>query len=440
MSVLMPALKDFVANAITFIQKLRTMDEDTKKLILKVVAIAAAIGPVIMAIGALSMALGAVLSPIGLIILAIGALGTAAILVWKNWEKVSGFLKDLWLDIADFATRIFMHIKVAVMTPIREVLEFILSIASTMKKAFKNINIEGLENALAKVNGKIDESRDKLADLREQGYRTTDDFKGFGERVKNLAGKVADLAVKFKDLIIDGINLGDVVGGISAEMDAMAESLNQVRIQSDVTAESVRAQAEAWHKVFGETGKSIEHARAYGETMESLEGMNKRLKNQAEELADKIFPYWGAAWEDLGNSATRASEVIINAFKKAIGDLLMALSREALVRALIAVARLQFGRAAAWFAASAAAGVGAGFVRSLATGGEFVTNGPETILVGDNPSGRERVTVEPLSGGEGGDDRIIDNRIYIDGTPLFKLLTRATKSGELPIHRRAILT
>ena len=35
-------------------------------------------------------------------------------------------------------------------------------------------------------------------------------------------------------------------------------------------------------------------------------------------------------------------------------------------------------------------------VRSFAKGGQFITKGPETIVVGDNPSGRERVTVEPL--------------------------------------------
>ena len=34
---------------------------------------------------------------------------------------------------------------------------------------------------------------------------------------------------------------------------------------------------------------------------------------------------------------------------------------------------------------------------SFARGGDFITNGPQKILVGDNPSGRERVTIRPLS-------------------------------------------
>jgi len=38
---------------------------------------------------------------------------------------------------------------------------------------------------------------------------------------------------------------------------------------------------------------------------------------------------------------------------------------------------------------------------SFAQGGQFVTSGAEAIVVGDNPSGRERVTVEPLGGDPG---------------------------------------
>ena len=36
--------------------------------------------------------------------------------------------------------------------------------------------------------------------------------------------------------------------------------------------------------------------------------------------------------------------------------------------------------------------------QEFATGGQFVTNGPEMIKVGDNPSGRELVEITPLGG------------------------------------------
>lgn len=55
---------------------------------------------------------------------------------------------------------------------------------------------------------------------------------------------------------------------------------------------------------------------------------------------------------------------------------------------------------------------------SFAEGGSFVTAGPMPIMVGDNPGGRERVTVTPL-GSRGGagtlEGATILNRIYLDG-------------------------
>ena len=38
-----------------------------------------------------------------------------------------------------------------------------------------------------------------------------------------------------------------------------------------------------------------------------------------------------------------------------------------------------------------------GDLKAFATGGDFVTSGPQMIMVGDNPGGRERVQVTPLS-------------------------------------------
>ena len=37
-------------------------------------------------------------------------------------------------------------------------------------------------------------------------------------------------------------------------------------------------------------------------------------------------------------------------------------------------------------------------VKAFATGADYVTSGPEMIMVGDNPSGQERVQVTPLGG------------------------------------------
>lgn len=51
-------------------------------------------------------------------------------------------------------------------------------------------------------------------------------------------------------------------------------------------------------------------------------------------------------------------------------------------------------------------------VTGYASGGEFVTNGPELILVGDNPSGKERVTVTPSEAGAGQSGVHVTNKVY----------------------------
>lgn len=52
-------------------------------------------------------------------------------------------------------------------------------------------------------------------------------------------------------------------------------------------------------------------------------------------------------------------------------------------------------------------------ITRAAGGGNFVTKGPALMLVGDNPGGRERVTVEPLSGR--GQTKVSGNRIAMAG-------------------------
>lgn len=61
-------------------------------------------------------------------------------------------------------------------------------------------------------------------------------------------------------------------------------------------------------------------------------------------------------------------------------------------------------------------------VSRFATGGEFITSGPELIMVGDNPSGKEHVKVTPLSGSpagrflysnEGSDSGVINQTVSI---------------------------
>ena len=107
--------------------------------------------------------------------------------------------------------------------------------------------------------------------------------------------------------------------------------------------------------------------------------------------------------------------------------------------ALLMLAKLRPGRAAMFFTASAMAAAASGFIRSFAEGGEFVTQGPQMIMVGDNPGGRERVRVEPesSSGSIGGGETLVNN-IYVDGERLFRVITKAIRSKQIPVYSGAL--
>jgi len=71
----------------------------------------------------------------------------------------------------------------------------------------------------------------------------------------------------------------------------------------------------------------------------------------------------------------------------------------------------------------------------------YITNGPESILVGDNPGGQERVIVEPLSsasstssgmGSMGGD-------LYIDGEKMGRWISNGTRDGDIEISASSVV-
>ena len=75
-----------------------------------------------------------------------------------------------------------------------------------------------------------------------------------------------------------------------------------------------------------------------------------------------------------------------------------------------------------------------GDVQTLATGGSFTTTGPTPILVGDNTSGQERITVEPV-GGNGGNQTMILN---IDGQQFMGWMQNQLDNGRLRVPRRIL--
>jgi hypothetical protein len=109
---------------------------------------------------ALSTAQGAMnvimaLNPFGLIAIAIGVLVVAGILLWKNWDKVSAFLKKTWEStkqvastvftaIGDFFTKLWSDVKSITESVWNGIKSFFLLIWESIKFIFFNLTLAGI--------------------------------------------------------------------------------------------------------------------------------------------------------------------------------------------------------------------------------------------------------------------------------------------------------
>lgn len=135
--MLMPAIRTIVGWIQKFVDWLNSMDEGTRKIIITIALVAAAIGPVLIVVGKLISAVGAIMTivpklagvigvvqkafmalnttmlanPIVLVIAAIAALVAAFIYLWNNCEEFRQFWIDLWENIKEIAVAVWNGLK-----------------------------------------------------------------------------------------------------------------------------------------------------------------------------------------------------------------------------------------------------------------------------------------------------------------------------------------
>ena len=135
--MLMPAIRTIVGWIQKFVDWLNSMDEGTRKVIITIALVAAAIGPVLIVIGKIMSAVGTIMTiipklasvigvvqkafmalnvtmlanPIVLIIAAIAALVAAFIYLWNTNEEFRQFWIDLWNDIKEIAIAVWEGLK-----------------------------------------------------------------------------------------------------------------------------------------------------------------------------------------------------------------------------------------------------------------------------------------------------------------------------------------
>lgn len=162
--IIIPVLTDMVKGIAAFVGKLNSMDDGTKKLIIVIATIAAAIGPLLLIFGKLAISISAIIGliggtggltaaigllagPLGIVIAAVAALAAAWTTDFGNireytatiWESIKSIFSSAWEFITELWDNDFNHIR-SIATTVWEDIEILfgtaLQVISDLFQAF----------------------------------------------------------------------------------------------------------------------------------------------------------------------------------------------------------------------------------------------------------------------------------------------------------------
>lgn len=252
-TTLVPMLEKLVGAVSKVLSWFGNLDGTTQKVILTVLALVAAISPVLglistisAAIPALTAALGVITGPIGLIIAGVAAAIAAGVALYKNWDVIKEKAQQLWSNIKAR----FEAIKDAIVTPIKnavdKVKEFIQKIKDffTFKVELPKIKLPhfGITPKGWKLSDLLKGTIPKLgvewyAKAMDNGVvfdkptviPTADGLKGFGDRGREVVIGESALMRMIKQATAGqgDVNVSVTVNGNVDNYDVMAEVIGQ---------------------------------------------------------------------------------------------------------------------------------------------------------------------------------------------------------------------
>ena len=389
--MLMPVLTKLMDKIKAGVEWFTSLNGKTKKIIITIGVLLAALGPTVALLGTMATVIGALISPIGLAVLAIAAIAAAFIYVRDNFDAFIERFKDIgWWKNA-IIQMLQWWIKYSPITliidGINKVLEFFGK--ATIRNPFQEM-IVGLESL--KVETKTFEN----------------EFGTFGDAIKKTAAEVGEALGKM------GAKLGIGTGGTgtddqgeavtpTSDADKISKGLSDLNKQ-DLTlkiwipTEPIMTFGEKFTEMLGGmAGKIAEFAEKFGDAfMMSYDIVGQALDNQSLKL-DAYYEKEMAGIENSKMSEEKKQKARIKleaevakkrrkiARKQAIADKAMAIF-QAIVNTAIAVTKALPNK----LRAAATAVLGAAQVTliastplpALAAGGPLA--GGQPALVGEN--------------------------------------------------------
>jgi len=332
----------------------------------------------------------------------------------------------------------------------------------------QKINIAGSEAAIEAQKDRIKETKLQIALAAKKAASEALDAKFSAEAAKKKAEQDAADKKASEERAADLKNLNDAFAGTTQgqieatesliayyntflqtpKVKAVLEDLNETLIslndtevenfregwltKEEITAIGVQAEIDLANLLYDTEKELYDKSKADMDEKEAAYiSMGKTIsgfaKGPLEELGAAMAK-GEADWKDLQKAAVVS-----------IANVVSALGDQAVIQAAIAYASGNIPTGIAYTAAATGAYIASGAIKASAesfpTGGTYTTDGP--AIVGDNASGRERVTVEPLGGSEGGgNDTMILN---IDGEQFIGYLQRQIDNRNIRIPRGSLV-
>ena len=143
------ALAPMIEKVVGWIQSgidwFNSLDSETQTMIATILAVVAALGPLLVILGAIFGAIGNIMTvlpmlagPVGIAVAAIGALIAAGVWLYKNWDLV----KEKAAELKDWVTTKFGQLKESVVGFFTQIKEGVLGLWNGLKDGIKAISIE----------------------------------------------------------------------------------------------------------------------------------------------------------------------------------------------------------------------------------------------------------------------------------------------------------
>lgn len=285
----------------------------------------------------------------------------------------------------------------------------------------KKISFEGESmNLQEKITNRTDAIIQQGVQKRiEANKKLEESANKYRELVASNAKIISDIEIKLADQKLELARKGvaDVADASDKEVDALIRSMTAKAdlLVIEATNESERraayaAQIEADYQaklvqLAKEDAVDEEYALARAARTQSLINLDKERVDSAIQMGVAVGQIIANSIDEAGFNLERFSKQIIILTIDVMQKVALAAIAKATVEALASAdsiatyGALGLAKAAGMTAliigATEAAKAG---INAAAGGGDFMTNGPTLLMVGDNPGGRERVQVTPLSG------------------------------------------